>query len=650
MKQFDYSVNGLRAVAVLIVIAFHFGFPVVSGGFVGVDIFFVISGYVITLGTLQKFREGRFSTLEYFKRRFYRIFPALAVTSLIITLISAFILFPTDLLRSAKHALASIGFVSNFVFWKEVGYFDVNSDYKPFLHTWSLAVEWQFYLLWPVVVYMLYKVKRYAIPLMMASILSGIALSALLVDRSNFVFYMMPLRGWEFAIGGFIALLPTTSPIRLKAPILALFIGLSAIISSAIFYTPKTTFPGIAAVLPCFGTFLILFFNRKYSDPLFKTPVMQYLGTISYSLYLVHWPVHVLYKQFIFREMNGLDVMAMCFITLVLSHLSYTLVEQPFRSPSLSLKPIRKFALLLIVILTGGLVTYIFHTDGMTNRFNQNENELIDYFRIAHEEYREKFSLFFPKNENEEWNKKDHADIPCLYDEYQLKSPNDPRIIQCVINNFQNNKTALSHVLLIGDSNGKNIYEALKRAFPEIQFSMLMHSGCAPAESKNCFPHLKEQLGYLLEYTSVDGIVLSSRYSNQSIESLESTVSFIRNQKKPFLIIGATPTLLRMPDMVMIHAGGTLQDNEFRLSLNKSYYHDDIFENDENLIDIANEYQGYFYNKKSVLCPDNKCFIKSSNFKNPIFLDSHHLSEDGEQLLIQSFKIDANIQTFVSRL
>lgn len=647
MKDFDLSVNGLRAVAVLVVIAFHFGLYPIRGGFVGVDIFFVISGFVITASIMERLNNKSFTLIGYFKSRFYRIFPALLVTTLITLVLSAFILFPVDAERSAWHGLAAIGFVSNFLFWKEVGYFDADSSYKPFLHTWSLAVEWQFYMLWPLAVYILYLFRRFATVLLIFGIGLGIAASGLLMNYPNFVFYMMPPRGWEFALGGLIALVPADHKIRQRFAFTSFVLGFGAIAISVVMFNDNTVFPGFAAALPCFGAFLLLFFKRDYSEKVLSLSPFQYLGKVSYSLYLVHWPVLILYQHFVFRSLGVIDIVLMSAVTLILSHLSYVYVEQEFRKPAENFRSKRVFVLLVLIALSGFVAWFTISTEGKTGRYGPQENALIDYFRSAHSAYKEKYGVFFPKDKSEVWDKEEHIGIPCLYDGHTLSSPQDDRIAGCIVNNAKQQGGKTARVVVIGDSNGKNTFEALSQAFPDIGFSMLMHSGCAAATSRNCFPHLKDQLAYILDNAEIDGVVLSSRYSNQPIQGMRHTVVYLVNKNVPVLIIGATPTLLRAPDMMMLKKGVPLGIKEFKLPLNDSYYYGDIQSKDLEFQEMANGNNlVYFFDKKSFLCPDDQCIIKDPYYQTPIFLDSNHLSEDGIEMYKSALSENKEVEEF----
>ncbi|MAI61985.1 MAG: hypothetical protein CBB87_05760 [Micavibrio sp. TMED27] len=636
MKTFDTTVNGLRAIAILLVMAFHYGLVPFSGGFVGVDVFFVISGYVITLSVLERLRTKSFSILGYLKSRFFRIFPALLFVSFFTVIASAFILFPSDAYRSAWHALSSISFVSNFVFWKEIGYFDVDNEFKPFLHTWSLSVEWQFYLLWPIAIFILMLLKRFSIPLLVLGIIVSVIASTLLSKYSNFVFYMMPLRGWEFALGALIAFVPSDNGIRKGWPILSV-LGVLGVFAASLIYDENTTFPSYTAALPCVSAFLILFFNRRYIEPFFSLTIFQYLGNISYSLYLYHWPVWVLYKNAVYRDLGLSDFGLILVIVFLLSHLSYKYIEQPYRARKPESAKRLSFVLVCVVLLCCGVSYYIIKTDGKTGRYDKSEIALIDYFKNKNEAYQEKYGVFYPLTPDEKWSADKHLNIPCLYDDYVLKSGDDPKIVDRVFYNNSLHEDKHGSYLVIGDSNGKNVYEALLLAFPDKGFSLLMNSGCAAVEAQNCFPHLKEQLQLLFSKADINGVILSSRYSYQSIEGVDTIVQYLREINMPFLITGATPMLRRTIDMVMLHKGVGLGE-KFILPLTGTYYHPDIFEKDLVLEKVSQNYEGYFWDKKAVLCPDNQCVLMDEEEGSPLYLDTQHLSDVGIEKLVENMR------------
>ena len=206
---FRHDINGLREIAVVIVVLFHFGLPGFSGGFVGVDVFFVISGFLMTGIIFTKLQKNQFSVLEFYLARARRIIPALAALCLILLFLAWFLLPPYEYDRLGKHIIGAATFLSNIVFFKESGYFDASSHEKWLLHTWSLSVEWQFYIIYPVLILVLRKMfSMTLIPWMLLSFaLGSFLLSAFLPDRWAVAgFYLLPTRAWEMMLGGLVFL------------------------------------------------------------------------------------------------------------------------------------------------------------------------------------------------------------------------------------------------------------------------------------------------------------------------------------------------------------------------------------------------------------------------------------------------------------
>lgn len=315
----DYrpDIDGLRAIAVLAVVLFHLDIEVFSGGFVGVDVFFVISGFLISSIIAAKAEAGRFSFRDFYLGRVRRIIPPLVATVAATFIASAFILTPDDFQRFARSAVAALASVSNIVFYLEAGYWDTASELKPLLHTWSLGVEEQFYLVWPaVIVGTLALAGRARLP----AILAGIAVLGFLAtliygwrDLSG-AFYLFPFRVFQFAAGAALGCL-----VRLEAwprrnpPGWArdgvLLAGLVSVLASILLFDGETAFPGGAVLLPTLGAVALLlsgsFTNRQagLGRAMLENPVSVWLGKISYALYLVHWPVVALY-----RYRTGLDL------------------------------------------------------------------------------------------------------------------------------------------------------------------------------------------------------------------------------------------------------------------------------------------------------------------------------------------------------
>jgi peptidoglycan/LPS O-acetylase OafA/YrhL len=330
------DIDGLRALAILPVVFYHYHVAPFSGGFVGVDIFFVISGYLITSLVHGEIGEGRFSISTFYERRVRRIFPALFAMLAVVTVACAFILFPADFTRYASSLFATAFFASNVEFWSELGYFDVASEQKPLLHLWSIAVEEQFYLLFPAILMLIgAKAKRRALIVVGLIFLASFAYSIWQVSHdAATAFYLLPARMWELMLGALLAIGAFAPPAsRLLREGLGAA-GLALIGWSVFAFTRATPFPGASALLPCLGTALVIYTGTaertSVNIALSARPVV-FIGLISYSLYLWHWPLYVLARYVLFREPGAMETAALIVASFGLAVLSWRFVERPFR-------------------------------------------------------------------------------------------------------------------------------------------------------------------------------------------------------------------------------------------------------------------------------------------------------------------------------
>lgn len=335
------EIDGLRTIAVLPVLFFHAGVTGFSGGFVGVDIFFVISGFLITRILDDDLKNGRFSILTFYERRFRRIIPAL-VFYVLLTAIAAYMLFLPPFFEDFARSLVAVGtFTSNIYFWKFSGYFENSALLRPLLHTWSLAVEEQFYIFMPIAMWLLYKVSfRVRLAAFALALTLSLALSIYAIDVAPTAnFFLLPTRSWELLIGSLLALWggQSTLPYRTNS---AVAIGAAILILYSVFaYTDATPFPGLAAVLPCAGAALIIYTGgptRSVVGKILASAPFVFIGKISYSLYLAHWPITVFVRYVTLEEPNGLHAIGIIAASLLLAICSWRFVETPFRLQTVS--------------------------------------------------------------------------------------------------------------------------------------------------------------------------------------------------------------------------------------------------------------------------------------------------------------------------
>ncbi len=292
------DIDGLRALAILPVVLFHAGVPSVSGGFVGVDVFFVISGFLITSLIQREIAENRFSYLSFWERRARKLLAPIVAVTVITLLVGWFMLMPEDL-RYLGQSVAGIAlFGSNLVFWKKSGYFAAEDETIPLLHSWSLAVEEQYYLVFPALLFLLARTRPQTRSLWILAIaVISLGLSAFWTRISpDSAYYLLPSRGFELMIGALLALNPPKSVRgRFTADLMAAA-GMTMIIATIIVFDETTPFPRFAALIPCLGTALLIRAGApegSVSARVLSLPPIVEVGKLSYSLYLWHWPIIV---------------------------------------------------------------------------------------------------------------------------------------------------------------------------------------------------------------------------------------------------------------------------------------------------------------------------------------------------------------------
>jgi peptidoglycan/LPS O-acetylase OafA/YrhL len=339
LSNYRPDIDGLRAVAVLAVVLHHLSAPLMPGGYVGVDVFFVISGYLITGIISREIEEGSFTFARFYERRARRIFPALFAVLAVTLVAGYFFLLPSDYAGTLRGALGTLFFATNIVFWRDMaaGYFAAtDAGLNPLLHTWSLAVEEQFYVFLPVMLLLCYRYfRRHIVLILIACAVVSLVGAALLVQsKSVAVFFLLPFRAWELLIGSLLAFntLPTLKSRFVREVVAGA--GLLVILAACFLYDSKTTFPGLAALAPVLGAASII--HAGASGPSLAGRLLQwrpvvYIGLISYSLYLWHWPLIVLVRYAMGMEPITPYIPVLVAASLALGSLSFHFIEKPFR-------------------------------------------------------------------------------------------------------------------------------------------------------------------------------------------------------------------------------------------------------------------------------------------------------------------------------
>ncbi len=377
--RYRSEIDGLRALAVVPVVLFHADLALFSGGFVGVDVFFVISGYLITSLILNDQAAGRFSIVDFYERRARRILPALFTVVLVSVPFALIWLPPKDLIDFTQSMVAAATFSSNILFWRETGYFETASELKPLLHTWSLAVEEQFYIFFPLLLAALSAAKRQvtsAVILIILAISFGMAQWGS-AKMPTATFYLLPTRAWELMLGAIVALYLTRSDrVRGNEPLAMAGIGL--ILAAIFLYDKSTPFPGVFALAPTVGTALVILFATEgtLAFRLLGNRTVVGFGLISYSLYLWHFPLLVFARhQTMVEATLGLKLFLGA-LAVPIAFLSWRFVERPFRDRTwLSRRQVFgcSFAVSLVVV-SAGVAGHL--SSGLPERMNPSQSAL----------------------------------------------------------------------------------------------------------------------------------------------------------------------------------------------------------------------------------------------------------------------------------
>ncbi|HMS86510.1 MAG TPA: acyltransferase family protein [Nitrospira sp.] len=336
------EIDGLRAIAIIPVILFHAGVQLFSGGFIGVDVFFVISGYLITTIILKELETGQFSLLKFYERRARRILPALYVVMAVCLPFAWLWLMPSDAIEFANSAIAVVVFASNIFFWQHSNYFDAGTELKPLLHTWSLGVEEQFYVLFPLVLMLAWRMGRKRIVRLVAVVaLLSFAVAVYLTSTKPIAaFFLLPTRAWELAVGSLIAFYLETNehdriPLALKQVFSVIGFGLIAI--GVLTFSKETPFPGVYALIPTVGAGLIIVFALPdtFVGRLLMSKVLVGVGLVSYSAYLWHQPLLAFARHRSLAEPDEVVIAALVVLAFGLAYVTWRYVEMPFRRGTL---------------------------------------------------------------------------------------------------------------------------------------------------------------------------------------------------------------------------------------------------------------------------------------------------------------------------
>jgi peptidoglycan/LPS O-acetylase OafA/YrhL len=613
------SIDGLRALAVLSVILFH-GFPqIFPGGFIGVDVFFVISGYLITQIIVAQVESNQFSFSDFYSRRIRRIFPALILVFIVIYGLGWFVMLPGEFMQLGKHILAGASFVSNWIYWLEAGYFDELAELKPLLNVWSLGVEEQFYIFWPCIILMLMRWKFGLHKLLACIVLASFLINVFFVKTyPSATFYLPFARTWELGLGGLIAIY-NLKPRDTRLNNLIAVVGLVGILAPIFYLSPQSVFPGWSVIPPALGAALLLLVAQSDALPIkfFTTSLMVALGLISYPLYLWHWPALSFGRLMKGAQLSSFETISLLFVSFLLALVTYTLIEKRIRY--LGNKAVFVLCLLMISIGFQGWNTY--HREGLEHRLTKN--------------------ILIPADQKQDfvkWERKGmlpagNCEPGFIYPEAHV----------CA----QSNHSQEADIVVIGDSHAFSAYWGIAKAYGDQHIVRLIGQGaCLPfldagqfGQYPSCKDNINKQLDWIVSNSSVKTVFIfhrnrdiSTKEIRESFElSADKTFNKLLKAKKRVIYAYALPELNFEPRLCVgeLPLGRKNPLDSCSYPLDRELMKQAGYR--ASMQAILRRYpQIDAYDPAIFLCPDGVCNALIGG--KVMFTDSNHLSESGSNL------------------
>jgi peptidoglycan/LPS O-acetylase OafA/YrhL len=616
--KYRSDIDGLRALAVLLVLGFHLEMRQFSGGFIGVDVFFVISGYLITGIIAKEIDASRFSILGFYERRVRRILPALFAVMAASSLLIFRYLLPSEVISYAKSMLGATFSYSNFYFWSTSDYFDAPAHTKPLLHTWSLAVEEQFYVVLPLLLLFLARQwSRRRNSILVALALLSLGWSAWSAYHSpDAAFYLPVSRAWELLTGSLLALNIVPAIHSRWARETSSLVGLALICYAAVFYTSTTPFPGFAALLPCVGSAMILASGRHGSSMVGKILSLKpitFIGLISYSVYLWHWPLIVFTKMGFLPEIPRRHIFYVPIIvalSLILGYLSWRFIEQPFRVGRLRQLARPKLlggAALAMAAYASVALSFLF-LHGLPSRFPAKAIDIADV-QDSPEKARLGTCFITGKQTFEQFR----SDM-CLQ--------TDP---------------AKENYLLLGDSHSAVLWYALAKQMPAAKILQASVSGCKPVlggiSRGDCGRMMHYIFDDFLPTHSVQGVFLTARWSSEKdFENAQAIVTWCARHKVELYIIGPVVEYDAPLPKLLAYSIALHDPN-----LPEQHMRTDFFDLDARMKHKAeDDWKVHYISLIDAECPARKCLDYADAAQTASLMqDDNHLSNAGSMLVMQ---------------
>lgn len=628
---FREDINVLRAISIVAVVLYHFKIPFFNAGFIGVDVFFVISGFLMTKIIYEKYINNTFSIFSFYLDRAYRIIPALLVLLVFMMFLAWFVLFPLEYKQLAKEIISAISFTSNLLFFKQSGYFDASAEELYLLHTWSLSVEWQFYIIYPILIVLILrffhvKFLRYILLcLFVISLLISVFFTAKYPTAS---FYLIPTRAWELLAGAMIYFFPINIKLNNKYKIQLL--GLMIIIFSLIFLNNKLLWPSYWAMLPVLGAYFFLI-SAHQEGLLSNNKILQFLGNTSYSIYLWHWPIFIWFNMNLWLNSFEFVIFGIV-LSILFGWISTITIEKYFLN--IKRRNTSKLKLSMYLILLCSLILpsiYIYKNNGIESNIrtinNSEKKEFLEYYEKLHKkELSEAYMLKCDFYDNDLKKHKSQISKECTNSDLMLKNS----------------------IFLWGDSHAQalsyGIRNEIKNRKLVVDFYQVATSGCPPSLTinsrtgkidNNC--KLSNEFA-LKEIERIKPTLVIMAQSNYHEEVNWEKIAVVLKEKgvKQILVFGPVPQYKPSLPSVYVRKAWELNPEYIKIGLDTKIFDTNNLMNDKykksNLL--------YYVSPINHFCNNEGCkVVLNKENRDLMLVDYGHLSLKGS-LIIGDFLFD----------
>jgi peptidoglycan/LPS O-acetylase OafA/YrhL len=600
--KYRAEIDGLRAIAVTAVILFHAKFKIVSGGFLGVDIFFVISGYLITTILLDDIENHTFSFGKFYERRVRRIFPALFFV-MFCCLPFGWLWMSPDQLKDFSHSIIAVSlFLSNIFFFIESGYFAPAAGEMPLLHTWSLAVEEQFYIFFPTLLLFAMRFKRRFAFLFIASLATASFLWSIWNGENNLTanFYLTHTRAWELFAGSLSSFIVRDFGIRKNSTLS--FLGLLAILIPIFCYNQNTPSPGIYTLVPITGVVLVLLFadTNTFVSKLLSIRLFVGIGLISYSAYLWHQPLFAFARIKLLENPDKLQMISLCILSFVLATISWKFIEQPFRKKhAYGKNRALLFRCSITSILFFVVIGYIgFITDGFLYRFQTSIAG-----DISHQYFNEYLENHF---------------YDCEPKEIATQALKWKGFLRC-----KQTRPGKPNIILLGDSHAEHLFPGLAQALPHQNVAFYI-KGASPFITDQHFTTIFEELTHNgLNQT----IIITMHYglkSSSIVKDLSPTITKLQKAGKKIVLVGDVPQFSISASDCLYKTDKAIKDL-CTISREVEQHQIDFYQTP--LMQLSETFDIPYFNISNPICDENGCNMIQNN--TILYRDQHHLNISG---------------------